>query len=68
MKLWKRIVLLALASLMILAAFAACTDEKENGTQENKTGEYQPLSPEEQQKLNEGVILEPGVETPVIFR
>ena len=64
MKLWKRIVLIALASLLLLFAFAACTDEAE----ETETDEYTPLSPTEQEKLNEGVILEPGVETPVIFR
>jgi hypothetical protein len=64
MKLWKRIVLVALAALLLLFAFAACTDEEK----ETETDEYTPLSPTEQEELNQGIVLEPGVETPVIFR
>ena len=63
MKLWKRIVLVALAALLLLFAFAACTDE-ENTTGEAKTG----AAATEETDPAAGIVLEPGVETPVIFR
>lgn len=64
MKIWKRVLILALASLMLLFVFASCADKPAKSTETGET----PLSPTEQQKLNEGVVLETGVETPVIFR